>query len=84
MNIKTAIEVKAWGDFDILYTVCVMIYSEKVNKDEILKEFYQIQGISSCDGLSYKKLSTITEDFIAFLELKGFKKLRTHEVYFSD
>ncbi len=82
MEINTAIEVQAFGDFDVKYTDCVMIHSDKIDKNEILKEFYEIQGITSSKGLDYRILRTITEDFILFLELKGFKRLETQSVYF--
>ena len=84
MEINTVIEVQAFGDFDVKYTDCIMIHSDRMDKNEILKEFYQIQGITSNKGLDYRILRTITEDFISFLELKGFKKLETQSVYFCD
>jgi hypothetical protein len=84
MELNTFIEVQAFGDFDVKYTDCVMVHSDKMNKNEILKEFYQIQGIASNTGLDYKQLHNITQDFISFLELKGFKKLKTQSVYFCD
>lgn len=80
----TIIEVQSYGDFSIKYTNCVMVHSDKMKKNEILKEFYQVAGISSNTGLDYMKLSKITQDFISFLELKGFKKLKTQEVFFCD
>ena len=84
MEINTVIEVQAFGDFDVKYTDCIMIHSDRMDKNEILKEFYQIQGITSNKRLDYRILRTITEDFISFLELKGFKKLETQSVYFCD
>lgn len=84
MDVKTAIEVQRYGDFDIVNTECIMVHPKKINKSELLKEFYRLAGITSQEGLSYSKLETINKDFIAFLELKGFKKLRTYEVLFSD
>ena len=84
MIINTVIEVQQFGDFDVLNTNCIMVHSDAMDKKEILKEFYQIHGIPSNKGLDYKVLSTITEDFISFLELKGFKKLETQPVYFCD
>ena len=82
MEINTIIEVQAFGDFDVKYTVCVMVHSDKMDKNKILKEFYHIQGITSYKGLDYRILRTITEDFISFLELKGFNILKTQSVYF--
>jgi len=84
MEANTIIEVQAFGDFGSLYTECIMTHPKSLDKDEILKEFYQIQGISSYNGLSYEMLRTITEDFISFLTLKGFTKLKTQPIYFSD
>ena len=84
MELNTFIEVQAFGDFDIKYTDCVMVHSDKIDKNEILKEFYQVQGIISNTGLDYRQLYNITQDFISFLELKGFKRLETQSVYFCD
>jgi len=84
MELNTFIEVQAFGDFDVQYTECIMVHSDKINKDEILKEFYQIQGITSNRGLDDRELYSTTQDFIAFLELKGFKKLQTQSIYFCD
>lgn len=82
MELSTFIEVQDFGDFDVKYTNCIMIHSDKVDKDEILKEFYQIQSITSNIGLNNNQLQNITENFIQFLELKGFKRLETQKVYF--
>lgn len=84
MELNTFIEVQNFGDFDVKYTDCIMVHSDKIDKNEILKEFYQIQGITSNTGLDYRKLYDITQDFISFLELKGFKRLETQSVYFCD
>lgn len=84
MELNTFIEVQAFGDFDVKYTDCIMVHSDKIDKNEILKEFYQIQGINSNIGLDYRQLYNITQDFISFLELKGFKRLETQKVYFCD
>lgn len=84
MELNTFIEVQGFGDFDVKYTDCIMVHSDKIDKNEILKEFYQIQGIISNTGLDYRKLYDITQDFISFLELKGFKRLETQSVYFCD
>lgn len=84
MNINTFIEVQAFGDFDQIYTECIMVHSDKMNKDEILKEFYHIMGISSNVGLDYRIIRGLIEDFVSFLEMKGFKKLETEIIYFCD
>jgi hypothetical protein len=84
MEINTVIEVKGTGDFDMTYTDCVMVHTDKLNVDEITKEFYQIQGITSNKWLDYRELHNITQDFISFLELKGFSRLETEVMYFCD
>lgn len=84
MELNTFIEVQAFGDFDIKYTDCVMVHCEKIDKNEMLEEFYKVEGITSSNGLDYRKLYNITQDFISFLELKGFKRLETQSVYFCD
>jgi hypothetical protein len=61
-----------------------LVHSDKINKSELIKEFCEINNISSINGLDYRKLYQYTEDFIAFLELKGFTKLKTYEVLFCD
>ena len=84
MNKNTVIEIEAFADYDISYTVCVMVHSEKIDKDILLNEFYNIEGIKSNEGLDYNKLYAITGNFIAFLELKGFTKLETEKICFTD
>jgi len=84
MELNTFIEVQSFGDFAVKYTDCVMVHSDKIDKDEILKEFYQARGIASNTGLDYRELGNVTKDFIAFLHSKGFKKLETRPVYFCD
>ena len=59
MELSTFIEVQDFGDFDVKYTNCIMIHSDKVDKDEILKEFYQIQSITSNIGLNNNQLQNI-------------------------
>lgn len=81
---STFINVKKYGDFDMPYTVCVMMHTEKFNKGDLLSEFYAIEGISSTDGLTEKQLNTVTEDFICFLEMKGFRNMKLNTVIFSD
>lgn len=84
MVIKTSIEIQAYADFDIPYTRCIMVSNVDYNPTDLLNEFYQIFGITSTSGLTYKQLSTVTDDYIAFLELKGFKSLPTCTIIFSD
>jgi hypothetical protein len=84
MEINTVIEVQAFGDFDILYTDSIMVSSEKHDVKGIFSEFYTFMGIKSNTGLRHTILTEIREDFIAFLELKGFSKLKTNPIYFCD
>ena len=84
MEINTVIEVQAFGDFDILYTECIMVSSEKHDTKGIFNEFYKLMGIESNTGLGRLILMDIREDFISFLELKGFSKLKTEAIYFCD
>lgn len=84
MEINTTIEVKAFADFDILYTECVMVHFNKFDTRELFSEFYKLEGITSFNELNYKNKRDVTENFIAFLELKGFQKLKTIPIYFCD
>jgi len=84
MVITTIIEIQAYADFDIPYTKCIMTSDIFYNPTDLLKEFFQIQGITSTDGLDIRELTTITDDYITFLELKQFKKLHTFKTLFSD
>lgn len=83
-NIKTIIEVKAFGDFDIMFTHSIMVSPEELDVDKLLKEFYDLVGIESNHKVNHVLLYEITEDFVSFLELKGFSRLKTNVVYFSD
>ena len=84
MEINTAIEVQAFGDFDILQTDSIMVSSDKHDTKGLFNEFYELMGIKSNIGLDYRILTEIREDFIAFLKLKGFSKLKTVSIYFCD
>lgn len=84
MIIRTSIEIQAYADFDISYTKCIMVSNIEYNPTDLLNEFFQINGITSTNGLDLRILATITDDYIAFLELKNFKKLPTFKTIFSD
>lgn len=84
MEINTVIEVESFGDFDETYTEAIMVHSEILDVEEIYKEFYKFQNIDSNEGLDYRMLYSITQDFIAFLELKNFTKLKTNKIHFTD
>jgi len=84
MEVKTTIEIQKYGDFDMKYTDCIMVSNEKHRQKKLLKEFYDIYNIKSSSGMDSSMLDKLTEDFICFLEMKGFTKLKTYEVCFSD
>jgi hypothetical protein len=83
-GLPTIFEIQSFGDFDIKITECIMVHHEKMDKNEILNEFYKINNITSNIGLNENLLRTITKDFIVFLELKGFRKLVTESIIFTD
>lgn len=80
---ETKIEVKSLGDFDIPYTEVIMVLKEKIDPEIIIKEFLDMEGIKSTQGIDCRDVRKITEDFIVFLKLKGFSKLNTYEVLFT-
>lgn len=84
MEIKTVIEVQQFADFDMVCTKCIMVSNEKFLKFELLNEFCNINNIPSIKGLDCNKLNQYTEDFVTFLELKGFTELKTFKVLLSD
>lgn len=81
---ETIIEVQAFGDFDIMYTECVMVSDIKFDINELQKEFCEIENIPSFHDLQRSSFYELTYSFIVFLELKGFKKLQTTPMYFCD
>lgn len=81
---ETIIEVKRYGDYDIPYTDVIMASEQKYVVKDLIKEFHIINETERLNLLNYFKLRELTENFISFLELKGFKKLKTNEVLFSD
>ena len=84
MVIKTAIEIKQYGDFDLVNTKCIMVSEDKYDFNHLLQEFYKQQGITSNKGLDDNKLNEITEKFIKFLKSKDFYQLKTQSVLFTD
>lgn len=84
MEMNTIIELQAFGDFGVKYTDCIMVHSDIIDKSKIMSEFYQIKNIKSNTGLDFITLQTISDDFISFLETKGFVKLNTQKIYFCD
>lgn len=81
---KTIIEVKAFGDFCIKYTVCIMVSDEIFDIPQLQSEYCKQENIESFKGLPDNKLNEHTDKFIAFLSLKGFEMLQTKEIYFCD
>ncbi len=82
---KTIIEVQDFGDSDVKYTVCVMVSEEKMDVKEIIKDFCTTMNIPSIKGLPWNtNFYEMTEEFITYLELLGFSKLETTEVYLCD
>ncbi len=81
---KTIIEVKAFGDFDIMYTDCIMVSTEKMDVKEVIKDFCVFMNIPDIKGLPDNKLYEITQEFIEYLEMIGFNKLKTTQVYMCD
>jgi hypothetical protein len=82
---KTVIEVKAFGDFDIMYTMCIMVSTEKMIVQDIIKDFCEMMEIPSIKGLPWNtNFYEMTEEFVTYLELRGFSKLQTTEVYLCD
>ncbi len=81
---KTVIEVQAFGDFDIKYTDCIMVSEEKKDVKEIIKDFCVFMNIPDIKGLPSNKLYDMTQEFIEYLKMIGFTKLKTTEVYMCD
>ena len=86
----TFIEVEAFGDFTMKYTVGIFYTIEKKDIDSIKKKFCELKGLPSFDNLqhvpdyTYSMLSNLTDEFIIFLKKEGFKELQTKKVYFCD
>jgi hypothetical protein len=81
---KTIIEIQKWNDSDVLITDCIMVSKGKFNENDLVREFCGLSGIVSTSGIPNKILPSITNDFIIYLELKGFTKLKTYKIHFSD
>ncbi len=84
MDINTAIEIEAYGDFDMKYTECVMVSSENKDVNQIVKDYCSLRGLDSTKGLPSNMLNDTTNDFINYLKKLGFSKLNTKSVCFSD
>ena len=84
MQFKTIIEIQKYADFGIRYTDCIMVFAEELNVESLKKEFCSIEGIEGTKGIPYNMLDLVTDEFVAFLNKKGFVKLKTKEVIFTD
>jgi len=86
LRVRTAIEIKNYGDFDIPVTNCIMVSPDVRNTKDLLKTFSIYRGLPNPDGsgLPTNMLEDTTEDFIKYLKKEGFKKLNTTDVIFSD
>lgn len=83
MKNGTFIEVEAYGDFDVKYTVCIMYNPLDLDVYEIKREFRKLKGLKSFSGI-IGSMASLTDEFIAFLSLKGFTSVKTHKISFSD
>lgn len=84
MDINTAIEIEAWGDFDVKTTKCIMVSEEKLNPKELIKTYCELRGLPGLSGLPYNMLNDTNDDLIIWLKRQGFKQLKTYAVCFSD
>ena len=89
------IEVMEWADFDIPYTKWIGESLEYSNHDEtkevLVKEFLAFENITDFEftpndavQISPKLLHGLTDKFIEFLKRRGFKKVSTVKIKFSD
>jgi len=72
------------GDFDIQQTRCIMIADFKPDVKNMVDEYCVYRNIPGTNGLNHKQLDGRTENFIKYLNRKGFGELKTKEVCFSD
>lgn len=86
MEIKTAIEVQAYADYDVIYTKCIMVSPDVRNVRDILNTFCISSGLPEPDGtgLPENMLSDTTDEFIKYLKKEGFTSLKRTEVIFTD
>lgn len=82
---KTIIEIQGWGDFDVKYTEGIYYSELKYDRDSLVEEFCKKYNYPSEDGIQNDSLiSSAPNKFANFLQGKGFKKLKTEKVLFSD
>ena len=84
MDIKTAIEIEFWGDYDQKYTDSVMVSTEKHNVNKLVEDYCSLMGLESTSGLPNNMLNDFTEEFKKYLTKLGFTTLKTKTVCFSD
>ena len=51
MEINTVFEIKAISDFDIRYTVCIMVHKDKLRVYDILKEPIKLLYVATNSGV---------------------------------
>lgn len=93
------IEVIAWADFDIPFTMWIgensnIVYLDEIYEDfrkALVKEFLQSENITEFElttrgasRIDNKLLYELPDKFINFLKRKGFKEVKTVRIRFSD
>lgn len=84
MQIKTIIEIEKYVDFDMLSTDCIMVSFEKYNVKTIVKDYCELRGLPSLDGLPDNMIDDTRVDFIKYLKGIDFFILKTKKVCISD
>lgn len=79
-NVKTAIEVITYGDFDVPYTKCVMVSDTQYNVKQIEKNFCNEIGVNQLSDISDNDSSLYVDMFIEHLKEMGFRVLKTKEI----
>ena len=88
----TIIELEAWGDYDMLYTDCIMVTEEVWTVSSLISSFVEDIGFKGdvdirkdgINGLPYDMLSDFNSEFKKYLKKQGFRVLKTKKVHFSD
>lgn len=84
MDIKTSIEVEAFGDFDVSYTDCILVSPDEINVKGFVKNYLSLRGLESESGLPLNMIYDTRKDFIEYAKKNGFFVLKTKKVCFSD
>ena len=56
MDVKTYVEIEAYGDFDVKYTKCVMVADGVRDIDYLTKSFCHKNGLTGTSGLPYNMI----------------------------